>query len=473
MNLTPIQAPAHDATYAKNTVPAAILSTQLEIHAELWVFGDNAPLVAASYVPDFSGKVHVDFSDIYRDVLETELPSGGENAVAQSNYRVKFRLLLSDSEDNSTAVEYWVCNALLKSSTPFETWAQANFLTNQPIEKHTNYEAPEWLTYLALSKGGTNLKVRFYKKTGGSVDTLILSNNTDGCFTVNVNYKRIVRLANVLPGTLLGYYDVILFDGSGNEMCRQRYVFEERTGLEKYFLFVNALGGIDTLVCKGENVLKPETTHNIGRFGDKHKAIDDTVDRRVWEQNTGMFPNRYRNWLHELMTAKQAAALHDAKGDTCAEIVVTASDISVSDFGQLASASFSYILEEAVNVISDTEQASDRSLHQSVADQAETLEDLTTEVILQTKPVQGGGFETDEETLPATKLYVTWDENLKDGIEVFVEVDGNSAGSFVTGTDTQPYIVTKTAGQTVQFLTEDDTIESVTVTYYPVTVQAL
>ena len=80
---------------------------------------------------------------------------------------------------------------------------------------------------------------------------------------------------------------------------------------------------------------------------------------------------------------------------------------------------------------------------------------------------------TEVASIAATKLYVTWDENLKDGIEVFVEVDGNSVGSFVTGTDTQPFIVTKTAGQTVQFLTVDDTIESVTVTYYPVTVQAV
>ena len=111
-------------------------------------------------------------------------------------------------------------------------------------------------------------------------------------------------------------------------------------------------------------------------------------------------------------------------------------------------------------------------MHQSVAEQAQEFYDLSSNLTLAFEAGEKVNV-TEVASIAATKLYVTWDENLKDGIEVFVEVDGSSAGSFVTGTDSQPYIVTKTAGQTVQFLTEDDTIESVTVTYYPVTIQAV
>jgi hypothetical protein len=316
-----------------------------------------------------------------------------------------------------------------------------------------------------------DLVARFYKKNGTSLDVTVRAATAAGVFSVNVRYSRLIRMANVLPSSLLGYYDLILIDAKDDEVCRQRYIYEERSGREKYFLFVNALGGIDTLICKGENVLAPDITHNIGRFGRQYRALDDTDDVRKWTQHIGQVPNRQRNWIYELLTTKQGAEKYDPETMKYLEIVVDSSDISMSDFGQLAGSPFSYILNETENVVADTERP-DRSLHQSVAEQAEEFYDLSSNLTLAFEAGEKVNA-TEVASIAATKLYVTWDENLKDGIEVFVEVDGNSVGSFVTGTDTQPFIVTKTAGQTVQFLTVDDTIESVTVTYYPVTIQAL
>lgn len=477
MSVTITQRPTYHGYYAKNTVPKFIITTDEAITATLTMQGHT---FTASYVPDFDGKIEIDFSSLYGDYIKTQMPNGSNQVVNQNASLITCEVSFSGSTTGNIAYPlgypwiWYVFNANLKSATAFETWSQQNFLTNQPIEKHTNYEAPEWLTYLVLGNGGTNLKVRFYKKTGGNVDALIRSNNIAGCFTVDVSYKRLIQLANVLPSTLLGYYDVILFDSSSNEMCRQRFVFEERTGCEKYFLFVNALGGIDTLICKGENVLNPEVTHNIGRFNDKYEALDDTDDRRVWEQNIGMFPNRYRDWIYELMTDKQAAAIFDAKEETYLEIVITESDPSVSDFGQLASSTFSYILAETVNAISDSERALDRSFHQSVADEAEALEDLTTEVSLQMKSAQGGGFETDEETLPATKLYVDWLIPSNGTSEkIYILIDGKEVDDFTPGTDASPIIVTKGASDPIQFVSSDTDVTAIVINYYPVTIQSV
>ena len=474
--------PTQDALYAKNTVPQIEIDATEAISVQLkfWNFGDNPQwndadvVFEGSYAPDFNGEIWLDFSSLYDAWVKTTIPTSGNTEVVQSAAIGYFKLFINGATSGNiqSNLTWYVCNAKLKSATAFETWAQANFLTNQPIEKTTNYEAPEWLTYLDLAEKGNRIVVgRFYPKEGGLVDCIVRDDTSAGCFSVDVSYARLIPMVARLPHQLNGYYDIILCDGNLTEICRQRYIYEERSGREKYFLFVNALGGIDTLICKGENVLAPDITHNIGRFGRQYRALDDTDDVRKWTQHIGQVPNRQRNWIYELLTTKQGAEKYDPETMKYLEIVVDSSDISMSDFGQLAGSPFSYILNETENVVADTERP-DRSMHQSVAEQAEEFYDLSSNLTLAFEAGEKVNA-TEVASIAATKLYVTWDENLKKSIEVFVEVDGNSAGSFVTGTDTQPYIVTKTAGQTVQFLTEDDTIESVTVTYYPVTIQAV
>ncbi len=474
MSLIPTQAPTEGATYAKNTVPPTILSTQVAITALLYVYGDNAPLITASYFPDFSNVVTIDFGDIYKSVLNSELPDNGDEVVLQYTYRIKFRLLLSDANSNNTEIDFWVCNALLKSATAFETWAQANFLTNQPLEKTTNYESPEWLTYLDLAEKGNRIVIgRFYPKEGGMVDCIVKDDEGAGCFSVNVNYSRLIPMVARLPHQLKGYYDIILTDGELNEICRQRYIYEERSGREKYFLFVNALGGIDTLICKGENVLAPDITHNIGRFGRQYRALDDTDDIRKWTQHIGQVPNRQRNWIYELLTAKQGAEKYDPETMKYLEIVVDSSELSMSDFGQLAGSPFSYILNETENVVADTERP-DRSLHQSVADQAEELHDDTRQVVLDFADDGNGGYETEDAEITATKLYVEFDDSIADArtIPVYYYLGDSStaAGSFTPGTDASPVVITKAASESIRFASQSNALGSLAVSYYPTTV---
>lgn len=477
MSLIPTQAPTEGATYAKNTVPPTILSTQVAITALLYVYGDNAPLITASYFPDFSNVVTIDFGEIYKSVLNSELPDNGDEVVLQYTYRIKFRLLLSDANSNNTEIDFWVCNALLKSATAFETWAQANFLTNQPLEKTTNYESPEWLTYLDLAEKGNRIVIgRFYPKEGGMVDCIVKDDEGAGCFSVNVNYSRLIPMVARLPHQLKGYYDIILTDGELNEICRQRYIYEERSGREKYFLFVNALGGIDTLICKGENVLAPDITHNIGRFGRQYRALDDTNDMRKWTQHIGQVPNRQRNWIYELLTAKQGAEKYDPETMKYLEIVVDSSELSMSDFGQLAGSQFSYILNETENVVADTERP-DRSLHQSVADHADELYDETKRVDIAFEDDGQGGFETEELEIPATTVFVTDPRQLTTAGEApvyyFLNGSATASGSFTPGVDDNPFLITKNASDTIRFATQNDKIGSLDINYYPVTIQSV
>ena len=468
------QKPVSGRTYAKNEVPAFVISTQSTLLAVLTI--GNETVFQGSYSPDFSGQISIDFKGLYDEYLETIIPSSLGDEITHTAYRRQFTatfyvLIGEDTAGEPATLSWYVANAKLKSSTPFYLWKNANFLTNQPMEKVTNYESPEWLTWLDTDMG-TRLDVRFYPKTGGYLDATVCTKVNAGCYSANVRYSRLIRMANVLSSRLKGYYDLILYDSKGAEACRQRYIYEERSGLEKYYCFVNALGGIDTLICDGENVLQPETTHNIGRFANIYRALDDTEDQRKWKQDTGMMPNKYRNWIYELLTTKQGAQKYDPAAKDYYEIVVDTSEIDMSDFGQLASASFSYIMNDVDNVMTDTERAIDRSLHASVAEQAEDLHDETSQVSLAFADDGNGGFETEEVTLAATKLYVEFEPTTQQNT-IYYSIDGKLVGDFDPSEDTSPVIITKSAAESVQFSSKNKVLDAVIVCYYPVTIQAV
>lgn len=478
MSVTVTQHPTSQAWYAKNTVPNLEMTVVDEtITVQLYLFQCGTTLFEASYVPDFNGKVSVDLRSIYEGVMETFMPTA--DVTNQANASIYFGMTVDGSQSGPIAnpvsgnlyFDFYVFNARLKSATPFQTWAGQNFLTNQPIEKTTNFEAKELLTYLDLV-GNYNVIGRFYPKEGGLVDCIVHTDTGTGCFSVDVSYARLIPMVARLPHQLKGYYDIILCDVNLHEICRQRYIYEERNGKEKYFLFVNALGGIDTLICQGANVLQPETTHNIGRFGSQYKALNDTDDRRHWQQQTGLVPYRWRNWIHELLSSKQAVSKYEPETNTHHPIVIDGSEINMSDNGQLASATFGYMLSETDNVISDTERSADRSLHQSVADQAEALHDETVQVTLAFADDGNGGYETEDVTLAATKLYVEF-EPTSEKTTVYYSIDGKLVGDFDPSEDTSPVIITKSADESIQFSSQDNVLDAVVVSYYPVTIQAV
>lgn len=470
MSLTLTQYPSGNCF--RNKVTKFVMTSTYSVTMTITINpnGQSAEIFTGRYHPDFNGRISVDITDIVKDYVKSTVPTNA-NDYAQTDFSKEFSYKIEEDNGGSAQGTFKVFNIACNTAETLDNWCAAHFLTHQSVQKRTNYESPEWLTWNDLV-GNYSLVARFYPNNGGNTEVTLQTDSAAGCYTVNVCYSKLIRTISMLPRQLKGYYDIILFDNSSNELARQRYIYQERSGQEHYFVFANALGGIDTLIADGANVLQPELTFNYGRFGNIYTPIDDTENVRLWNQSL-VTPWRERNWLWEILSAKGEAAMYDANAEIYDPIIIADADIKMSDKGQLANASFAYLMSEStpMPVILESEEQS-RALSQSAADSAEEFNDLSSSLTLAFEVGEKVNV-TEVASIAATKLYVTWDESLKDGIEVFVEVDGNSAGSFVTGTDTQPYIVTKTAGQTVQFLTEDDTIESVTVTYYPVTIQAV
>lgn len=461
--------PEAGATYAKNTVPLFTISGQGGVRAVLTM--DGMEVFQGSYSPDFTGLVSMDFSGLYDEFLSSRIPTTGATSIQQNAYRRQFTATFyplgeSIPSENPPTLSWYVANSMLKSDTPFQDWVKSNYLTNQPIEKQTNYEAPEWLTWLDLD-GRWKLKVRFYPKNGGHVDLLVSDDGGNaGCYSADVSYRRMIQLATFLPNSLLGYYDLMLFDHNMDAVAVQRYIYEERTGREKYYCFINALGGIDTLICQGDNILKPDIRLKVGRFGDRYIQVKDEENTRVWLQNTGYFPENHKNHLFELLTQCQGAVKYEASSRKYYEIVLNASGFSISDAKPIGAVSFEYLMASVDNLVADTERP-ERVLHQSQADQSEEMDDLTAKTVMEFEDDGQGGYTTESLQLYARRIYV----NASGNGTITCVINEEDTDTFDPGSDRMPFVIDIKPGNTVRFTSETAVTDSLAINYYPVDVQ--
>ena len=461
--ITPSTAQMNGMVYARNTVPVITVSSQDEmITAELYILsGSRTPIYTANYALDFDNQATIDFKGIYDDWLASSVPTSG-NLLAQAGAVEQFSIDVTGSSSGPIATyTFYVANSIFKGDgtiSAFHNFLSGRFLTNQPAEKITDMDAKEWLSWYNYGQSMT-LKVRFYPKTGDHADYTVQTGSSAGIFTANVSYSRLIALSAYLPGQLHPYYDLVMFDSKGSEIMTQRYIYQERTGNEKYFLFVNALGGIDTLICQGANTMQPEATFNIGRFGGQYVPVDDADNVRRWQQNLGQLPWKQRNWVHELLTAKQAAKQYDPESGNYYDIVITGMDLGMGDSGQLASGGFTYMRSDAENVIGQEER--DTTLHQSVADGSQPFDDLTTQVSVAFEDDGHGGYETEAVEINATHVYVT----IGGTASVYYSINGGTAVE-ISPASRMPVVVEIDPGDEIQFSCQDEAPD-VVLNYYP------
>lgn len=356
--------PDSQGCYALNQLPAFNFEALKPWTAVFGLY--PARNFTGSYQPNpDNDMISVNFRDLCEEKLATRIPS--TDVYSQSDHTKWFYVKWDDGKDSVT-VQFLVSNALLKSEDRLNVWAWNHFLTNQQEVKHITKDSPEWLTYYDPNKS-LRVVARVYPKNGNPIDVAI-TNGHSGVTSVNVSCRKIQSLLSSSM-QLNGYYDIMLLNGN-TVRATQHYVIHKATGTEKYFLFVNALGGIDTLICRGDNILQPEITFNTGRLGNRRMALDDTEDIRVWQQNM-RFEWRQRNWVLELLKRKQAAAIYNPKTKTTEEIVVTGIDFTAGDRERLATASFTYMMADADDFPSTLQNESKASIDQRSIETADSI----------------------------------------------------------------------------------------------------
>lgn len=338
MSIIVVNGPQANEYYAKAQVPEFKVkcSRHLDVAVRL---PSGAVLFNASYAPGFSDYVYFDI----KDILDASLFSTLENSInfKQSNFLLPIIVSLSD-EDQDVNIPFKVMN--IKAKIKGLSSLSRNFLTFQPSVKKINSQTPEHLTYL-FTEQGQKLVVNFYLISGSQEKVTLYVNDSDSpeCRTLDVSLKTVMQLSNTSSSQKKTYYDVYVVNSSGVRISnRQRYIYGDFSSREKYYLFANSLGGIDTLTCVGQRSIAPDVTYNIGDLTDVLVQLDDTDDIVKYKQNSGYFSRNDFKWAIDFVMSKGKKYVYDADDDIYTPIVIVDSNLGINDHDGFTTFDFSY-----------------------------------------------------------------------------------------------------------------------------------
>ncbi|MBE6224111.1 MAG: collagen-like protein [Bacteroidales bacterium] len=287
-------------------------------------------LVDNQYRPDADGIITISMKEVVHSNLRFTLSSSA--SFSQDTLVGDFTAMLGDTDISFRAVKCGVANLHTSASA----FLSGNFLTWQPQVMEVRYAQPQWLTYYNASANSANIVVKSYLNDGGTATTVLAAVSSGQCVTVNTQFAHIWGITS---GDRLGYFDVYVQDAVGNLMSYvQRYVMTENFPEDKFFLFENTLGGIDSAVFTGENLIAPSTTFENVQYNDTLESASGTIDR-TYSQDTGYKSAREILWLKDFWNTKKAYAVEDGQ---MRSIVLTQSNVSVSNMESLNSFTFSY-----------------------------------------------------------------------------------------------------------------------------------
>lgn len=172
------------------------------------------------------------------DELSSAVPSSYQFAIDGMKSNV-FYVLPGGLGDDSMIAEAFV---------PF------NFLTWQPQILNTTTKAPQWLRYVAMYPG--RMYARLYYSDKSSDDQVEMNVIDKDCiYTANVSYGIMLNLSDKTK--TLAAYDVWMeFEKPGAtapySSYVQRYMCKSEPLSADWFVFVNTLGGIDSVCYTGE-----------------------------------------------------------------------------------------------------------------------------------------------------------------------------------------------------------------------------
>ena len=359
------------------SIPDVVL-TSVNENIQVDVYPDTlyaTPVFTATYAPDLDATVRFNIADIFRSYMHTDLPS--TDIYLQQHVYMGFGFKVTGMDSGTVWMNYY--NVLLSrfeaDDNPW-TYMKTHYNTLQPREKSVTKESPEHLTLYHIGPvTPLQLYARFYPKTGGSTDVALTRPTYSGMNTYRFNWDTLWKLR---PGNCYQYVDIVAID-NGDDQMTQRYIYSRQTGKEHYFLWVNALGGIDTVTFQGANIMQPKVTHNIGRNNGLPVQLDDSDDYVEWRQLSGWFPWRQREWLCDFISSKLGHWIYDQDNNTYAKIVVTSSQMEASDDGQHFQFSFTYRLVKKANTMGAASQES--TFSQAVTWAAEKIDYDDTQVV--------------------------------------------------------------------------------------------
>jgi hypothetical protein len=255
--MTIIQQP--DAYSLTSTIKDFIIDSTEDITFEALLSGQS--ILLETYSPDASGRIQV------RDLgkfLENYL-SGYFDVSVQSEISRVFTFKINTTQINVTVLR---CKSFFAKSV--DRFFLSRFLNLQYLKKITVPGTKEQVTAL-LNPTNSTIKVKvIYKQNGLPTDSAIVTlatHNDSKFYTVDVSFNTICKLFGAIERKAIISYIIYFAD------ITIQYLVDWETYLDaKSFVYLNAFGVPESLVCRGETYRKGVSSFGSAKIhGIEHK----------------------------------------------------------------------------------------------------------------------------------------------------------------------------------------------------------
>lgn len=325
-----------------NASPANIDQPNYCLHADVRV---ENPKGSGTYVsqlkmelePDAAGVARFFLNEAFRNALAAHVPAANETAIKRvTNAFARFKVYFAEKfGDDPVLQPYQVSDDMLaimggvqKEFFPdidfFETYlpSKKKFLTWQPAVKKVHRLQEEYLYYYVFDATNVttlNLFVKIYYDDEANTEATIMLGSAGApatpvvqqeifCFPVGYVHGGI-QAKGPNPELAVKKYDVWLEDDLGGAVSEIRTYIVDATPAPyaRYFLFLNSLGGMDTLRTVGK------TSKSFESESDTHEQILETgysLETGQYKRSFAMFYNAQEVSTGHI-TKKQADYLQD------------------------------------------------------------------------------------------------------------------------------------------------------------------
>ncbi len=336
-----------------------------------------------SYNLSLDKDVEIDFKEILIPLLSTQEVYPPYSNVLHQNFVKEIRITFQD-EDGSIERTFFLLNVNAKVQQNTLDTLTSRFLTCQPDVKETTTHSPEYLTY--LYRGIKRLMVRFYYISGENREMVLFSSESESlrAISLDVSYNKVIPLLkddfDIKP-----FYDVYVVDADHNIVSvTQRYVIRPSNDKDKYYIYKNALGGVDTIITNGHISYSPEISFDIARKNKELIQLENPDDHIKYSQKT-FFSAEYIPCIIDFIKSKNRY-IYYPEIKKVKKITITETDVDFNQYESIGILSFSYRMDDApeINTIDKQSLIVENIQFQTMptADDIDSAEELyTTELI--------------------------------------------------------------------------------------------
>lgn len=336
-----------------------------EVRVEVQGGSGTYTKTAAFELEPVDGQAVFYLNSAFRGLLAALPPAPDFSSISENTDRVKrFKVftgeLYNELTEPADLTESDVFTVLLGgihpalfTDPPMENWAtEKRILSHLPKDTLLHASTPFFLSYFVPSAAISTLQSKCTANyTDGTSNTQVLASASVGfgrVFTVPAGPDHAGVLA-LDPGKTLFYYDFWLEDQAGTALSQvfRFHIDRKPCAHRRHYLYLNSLGGFDTLHCTGLLVFKPKMEKVLSQrfLGHAYNPllgelqVARAVDASEYEQSTGYFFPDWQRVSEEILRSDRVYLLENG---AWVPIIVGDSGTSHQDRDNLKFQRFTY-----------------------------------------------------------------------------------------------------------------------------------